>query len=132
VKVASYILYADNDEDDIYLMKETLQAVNIHKKLVCVSDGFAAIQYLQEVKEGDTYPSIIVLDMHMPRLNGKETLQLLKTDDMYRLIPVIILSTDSLENDQEFFKQLNTEVILKPFYYNAWVDVVNKLCSYCD
>src|SRR5215217_4408122 len=102
MKNKPYFLYADDDEDDVILLKDMLQLSGSDKEVVSVKDGYAALQYLQKIQQGDTYPCLIILDIEMPRLNGKETLELLKTDDIYCLIPVLILSVNNSESNTKF------------------------------
>ena len=127
-----YILYADDDADDILLMKKTVGELNHAREVVGVSNGYELIKYLQSIKQGKAYPALIVLDIHMPRLNGKETLDLLKTDDMYRLIPVVMFSGDCNINDEDLFKRLGTEIVAKPKDYSDWTNTVKQLCTYCE
>lgn len=127
-----YILYADDDADDILLMKKTVGELNHAREVVGVSNGYELIKYLQSIKQGKAYPALIVLDIHMPRLNGKETLDLLKTDDMYRLIPVVMFSGDRNINDEDLFKRLGTKIVAKPKDYSDWTNTVKQLCTYCE
>src|SRR5687767_12015340 len=92
MKSRSYLLYAEDDPDDVVFLRDMLRLSDRDHSLFTVADGFELIQFLQGIRQGETYPSLIILDIRMPRLDGIEVLQLLKTDDLYRMIPVIVFS----------------------------------------
>lgn len=127
-----YLLYAEDDDDDVMFLRDVLTHYDIHKKLVTVSNGYDVMKHLQEVREGKAYPCLIILDLNMPKLNGLQVLELLKTDDLYRLIPVLVLTLNASEKDIDYCKLMGTEIIHKPVYYNGWEAVMVKLCSYFD
>ena len=130
MKNKPYFLYADDDEDDVILLKDMLQLSGSDKEIISVKDGYAALQYLQKIQQGETYPCLIILDIEMPRLNGKETLELLKTDDIYCLIPVIILSVNNSESNTKFCSQLGSEIISKPKTFDGWGATIKKINEY--
>jgi CheY-like chemotaxis protein len=128
----SYFLYAEDDDDDTDIMKEMVNSQKIQNELVCVPNGFALIEHLQCIPQRESYPSLIILDMKLPRLNGLETLELLRTDDVYRLIPVVIFSSKVSETDKERCRTLGAEVLLKPLTYNEWMNVFEHFSTYID
>jgi two-component system, response regulator len=127
-----YILYAEDDEDDVHFFREFLPSADAGKDVIYVKDGFSVIDHLQNVKKGQPYPALIILDILMPRLSGIDTLDLLKTDDLYRLIPVIMFTTTSNKSDDEFCTRLGVDIISKPVSYTHWDPIIKRICSYCD
>ena len=106
-------------------------AESIAEELLTVSSGFEILQHLQKVKPGEAYPSLIILNISLPKLTGKDTLELLKTDDFYRLIPVVMLTeTDNVE-DALFFEGLNTAVYKKPQDPLAWKKMLLAASENC-
>lgn len=132
MKSRSYLLYAEDDPDDVVFLRDMLQFSDKDHPLITVHDGLEVIHFLQEIKKGEAYPSLIILDIRMPRLDGIELLKLLKTDDMYRMIPVIIFSNNADESQKQTCLQLDTEIIAKPLYYSNWDAVIRKMRSYFD
>jgi CheY-like chemotaxis protein len=130
--MGSYFLYAEDDTDDIALFKEAIEDNSKADNTVYVSNGFDLLTYLQKVKISEAYPCLIILDFHLPRVNGMETLSLLKTDDLYRLIPVIILSSKLSEADEEKCKSLGADVILKPVEFKNWQKIASRFQSYLE
>jgi CheY-like chemotaxis protein len=127
-----YILYAEDDEDDVHFFREFLPGADAGKDFINVKDGFSVIDHLQNVKKGDSYPALIILDISMPRLNGIDTLELLKTDDLYRLIPVVMFTTTSNKKDDELCTRLGVDIISKPVNYAHWNLIIKRICTYCD
>lgn len=127
----SYFLYAENDIDDLALFREAIQPEG-PDNTVYVTNGFALLEHLQQVKKNDSYPCLIILGFDLPRLNGIDTLYLLKTDDLYRLIPVIILSSGLSQSDEAQCKSLGADVLLRPPDSSSWPQIMDQLRGYID
>jgi len=97
VTTTSKILYADDDSDDQYLLNESIVSSGLKADMVYVTNGQEAISYIEHTS--DALPSLVILDLNMPKMNGRETLRYLKAHPRYHDIPVIILSTS--ENKRE-------------------------------
>lgn len=128
----SYFLYAEDDKDDMDIMQEMMNKQQSTSRVVCVDNGFALLDYLQHVPQKDSYPCLIILDMRLPKLNGIETLELLRTDDLYRLIPVVVFSSMLTESEKERCLGLGAEVLIKPLTYSEWLDVLDRFSTYID
>ena len=124
-----YMLYADDDEEDIFILKDTFLDLNMGISVVGVSNGYQVIDHLQRISPGASYPLLIILDMDMPVLNGKETLELLKTDDIYRLIPVVLFSGQLQSLGEPILNRLNTSLYYKPLHFREWMVFARNLCS---
>lgn len=125
-----YILYAEDDEDDFVTLKHALEEINSHLELLRVCSGYELIRFLQE-KDAASFPSLIVIDMKMPMLNGKETLDLLKLDDQFKSIPVVLFSGSTSLKDDTFARAKNSEIIKKPSLYEEWLSIARQLGKYC-
>jgi two-component system response regulator len=96
------ILLADDDPDDALLTREALTELGVQGQLICVKDGAELMEYLEDNQGGDaggTRPDLILLDLNMPRMNGREALVKIKADERFRKIPVVVLSTSRSERD---------------------------------
>src|SRR4051794_34766018 len=95
------ILLVEDNEGDILLTMKALQEAEVYNGIDVVKDGEKAVQFLK--KEGSYVdaktPGLILLDINLPKLNGKEVLQIIKNDDQLKHIPVIMLTTSNSEND---------------------------------
>ena len=125
----TYILYGEDNKSHACYARAAVLAENTIEEICTVSNGFEILQHLQEVKTGEAYPSLIILNINMPKLKGKDTLELLKTDDFYRLIPVVMLSETDDVTDALFFEGLNTQVYKKPENALAWKDMLQEVCN---
>lgn len=101
------ILVADDDEDDCLLVRDALRAWNRQAEIRFVSDGQALMDYLHACdvnlkRSPEACPDLILLDLNMPRKDGREALQEIKADRRLKAIPVVILSTSSDQDDINF------------------------------
>lgn len=123
------ILYADDDCDDHFFLRESLTTTGLPADIIYLTDGDQVIRYLE--KNGDALPSLIVLDLNMPRLNGKQTLERLKKDDRFSDIPVIILSTSNNKMDKEFCTSRGAaSYLVKPGHFEGYQEVVRNFVPF--
>jgi two-component system, chemotaxis family, response regulator Rcp1 len=128
------ILLVDDNPDDIELTREALAASKIHIDTInSVGDGFEAMKYLR--REGDyaqaPRPSVIFLDLNMPRKDGREVLQEIKADEHLRCVPVVILTTSDDEEDVLKSYQLHANCyVRKPVDLAGLIKVVSAIDSF--
>jgi two-component system response regulator len=127
-----YLLYASRNEQEIDFLDKMLFTIDRSKTLLAVPTGFDVLCYLQNVKKGQSYPALILIEMDMAPLTGKELLELLKTDDIYRLIPVVMLTSNTNHDDLNFCTRLGTDVIRKPITNAHWLNTLKRLCARCQ
>lgn len=129
------ILMADDDDDDYLLTQKALKASKVLNTLVRVSDGEELIDYLlgtgpYEGKE-TLRPGIILLDLNMPRKDGREALKEIKNHDDLRDIPVVVFTTSKAEEDVYRSYQLGVNsFITKPVTFNNLLEVMTSLGRY--
>ena len=108
------IFLVDDDEDDIYLARLTFNDHFADWKLTSFNDGQELIDYLLE-QPAHPLPTLVILDLNMPRLTGFETLTVLKKQDRWHRIPVAILTTSSSPEDRTRSEELGAcAFITKP------------------
>lgn len=123
----SKILYVDDDNDDCIFLKASLEDAGNRADLVCSQNGEEALTYLNSVS-GDSLPSLIVLDLNMPRWDGRKTLRYLKSQPHLAGIPVIILSTSANESEREACRQLGAvSYYSKPHHFDGYKTIVAGL-----
>lgn len=130
------ILIADDDEDDRQMIKEALQESRLLNKLYFVSDGEELMNYLQHksgFEDQNKYPlpGLILLDLNMPKKDGREALKEIKGNSNLRQIPVVVLTTSKAEED--IFRTYNSGVnsfITKPVVFTALVQIMKDLGRY--
>jgi CheY-like chemotaxis protein len=136
-KLPITILICDDDEDDRMLTREALEGARISNSLRFVGDGEQLLDYLHQRGEyaGETgsapRPGLILLDLNMPRMDGREALRRIKADPALSSIPVVVLSVSQSEEDNARTSELGvTGYITKPVTFRGLLDAMNILNRY--
>ncbi|MCP5063527.1 MAG: response regulator [Ignavibacteriae bacterium] len=130
------VLYAEDDLDDQFLLKEAWEENNILNPLQIVNDGTEVIDYLKnkgEYVDSEKYPlpGLILLDLNMPKMNGAETLEKIKNDKDLKNIPVIVLTTSKAEEDIISSYDLGVNsFITKPVSFEGLIKMVSVFNKY--
>jgi CheY-like chemotaxis protein len=124
------ILLVDDDEDDLHLLSSALKAIDPTYEILQAYNGKAALEKLEEMKKVGILPSLIIMDINMPKMDGKQTLITIRSDEALSAIPIVIYSTSNSEVDKLFFQRKHVELITKPVEYATFYDVARKLLSY--
>jgi CheY-like chemotaxis protein len=130
------ILMADDDADDRDLTREAFAESRLANDLRFVEDGAELLQYLRrEGKYADPEqsprPGLILLDLNMPKVDGREALTLLKQDPRFKKIRVVVMTTSKAEEDILRTYDLSaSSYITKPVTFDALVDVVRTIGKY--
>ena len=124
------ILLVEDNPGDIRLTKEVLKEGKIRNELNVVVDGEEAISYLKKLdkfKDADT-PDIILLDLNLPKKDGREVLAEIKENEKLKTIPVIVLTTSSSEKDVlKMYEQHANCYIMKPVDFGQFINVVKSI-----
>jgi CheY-like chemotaxis protein len=112
-----FILLVDDDFDDCELFTEIVKDIHPASRVLSLHDGIEALQYLST--DGNRFPDMIFLDINMPRMNGKQLVLILKKDDRYDKIPVIIYSTSIPQKEIAYYDSLGINCLVKPSTYQA-------------
>lgn len=130
------ILYADDDAEDRMLVKEAWEEARLANDLHFVEDGEELLEYLRRKDKfaelnGSPLPGMILLDLNMPRKDGREALREIKADPRLRSIPVVILTTSKAEEDilRAYDLGVNS-FILKPVTFESLVEITKTLSKY--
>ncbi len=128
------ILMADDDPDDRLLTKEAIIESDLPIDLRFVEDGEELLDYLYKrgkYTENTLRPSLILLDLNMPRKDGREALKEIKHDADLRRIPIVVLTTSQAEEDIYSTYDLGvSSYITKPVTFDALVDLMTTLGKY--
>ncbi len=130
------ILMADDDEDDRLLTREAMDEARLINDLRFVEDGIELLAYLRQegryAGEGEApRPELILLDLNMPRMDGRKALAEIKADPALRRIPVVVLTTSKAEEDILRSYDLGAaSFISKPVDFTSLVDLVKNLDQY--
>jgi len=129
------ILMAEDDADDRLLAVEALEESRLRNELYCVNDGVELLDFLKRQGEYADLPmprvGVILLDLNMPRMDGREVLDHIKADQNLRSIPVVVLTTSKSEEDILHTYDMGVSgYITKPVSFQGLVDVMKSLGNY--
>ena len=136
-KIPITILICDDDEDDRMLTQQALEDAHVSNNLRFVEDGEQLLDYLYQrgkyAGENGTAPrpGLILLDLNMPKMDGREALKVIKGDKTLHDIPVVVLSTSGADEDIVRSYQLGVNsFITKPVTFSGLVEAMNVLGRY--
>jgi two-component system, chemotaxis family, response regulator Rcp1 len=124
------ILLVEDSPDDIMLTEEALKDAKIANELTAVTDGEAALAYLRaEPPFGDRKrPALVILDLNLPKMDGREVLREIKRDEDLKRIPVIVLSTSAADEDIDLtYREHVNAYIQKPVDFDEFIRTVRSL-----
>ena len=117
------ILYAEDDLDDFESVREALSQITDHFTLLHARDG----SKVRPLLENSKIPDLIVLDLNMPVMDGKEVLQWLKQEERFRDIPLMIFTTSSREEDVKLCQRYHCTFFRKPTLYRDLLHVAQTM-----
>jgi len=123
------VLLVEDDPGDVLMTREAFEEY-LHNRLDVVSDGSEAISYLR--REGEyadaPRPDLILLDLNLPRRDGREVLAEIKADDSLRHIPVIVLTTSRADEDVLRSYQLHANAyVTKPVDFDGFIEAIRQI-----
>jgi len=133
IKETIPILLVEDDEDDIKLTQRAFRKGRILNKMYVVRDGEEAIEFLKHTgrytNQADApRPGIILLDLNMPRMDGRAVLRIVKQDKQLHKIPIIVLTTsDSYKDVVESYEQGANTFVTKPLEFDKFLNAVTTL-----
>jgi CheY-like chemotaxis protein len=122
------ILLVEDNPDDVKLTRHALKTNKILNEIVVADDGAKALQYLRESEE---LPTLILLDLKLPKVDGHEVLRTIRADPRLRLLPVVILTTSREDQDiAESYASGANSYVRKPVDFEEFDDAVKQLGLY--
>ncbi len=124
------VLLVDDDPGDTLMIREAFEHNKVSNELAAVADGVQAMQYLhREGEYGDaSRPDLILLDLNLPRKDGREVLAEIKGDPELSTIPVVVLTTSHAEEDVLRSYQLHANAyVTKPVDFERFIEVVRQI-----
>jgi two-component system, response regulator len=125
------ILAADDNPTDRRILQEAFRDVDTSLEIEFVEDGAQLLDYLRGNGKSRRPPSLVLLDLTMPHIDGRKALAAMKTDPRLRPIPVIVLTGSQEANDiSSVYDEGGTTYLFKPQSFEALVQVVTTLCQF--
>ena len=124
------LLYAEDDQDDFDALQSALEQETDQFRLVQARNGTEVVSFLENNPE-EKWPCLVVLDLNMPVMDGKQTLAWLKKHEAYREIPTMIFTTSSRDEDIKLCKGHNCTFFRKPNLYRDLLHIVQIMLQMC-
>ncbi|GAA1969810.1 response regulator [Isoptericola halotolerans] len=129
-QVGIEVLLVEDDPGDVLMTREAFAEHKVANRLSVVSDGVSAMEFLR--REGDhaeaPRPDLVLLDLNLPRMDGREVLALVKEDPVLKHIPVVVLTTSEAEEDVLRSYALHANAyVTKPVDFERFIDVVQQI-----
>jgi CheY-like chemotaxis protein len=125
------ILCIDDDEDDLSFIREAIHVAGDTFQVAQVHNGLEGLEFLEQAKVHRELPCLIILDMNMPLMDGKETLKKIKEDRALSSIPIVMLTTSSAIADKLFCAHYNVKMMTKPHSYKEMQSIIEKVLGHC-
>ena len=127
------ILLVEDNPGDVRLTQEALEESKLYNNLTVVTDGVEAMRCLRKEGKyaGATRPDIILLDLNLPKKDGREVLAEIKTDEKLKLIPIVILTTSS--NEEDILKSYGLHAncyVTKPVDFDEFIKIVQAVHNF--
>lgn len=130
------ILLTEDNPDDVQLTLRALKKSKILNEVIVAQDGVEALDYLFGTgkyagRDTKILPQVVLLDLKMPKMDGLEVLQRIRSDARTKLLPVVVLTTSSEDRDRvESYKLGANSYVRKPVDFNQFAEAVNQLGLY--
>ena len=124
------VLLVEDDPGDVLLIREAFDFNKVHNNLNVVNDGEQALAYLRQEGEyaRSLRPDLVLLDLNLPRKDGREVLAEVKADERLRAIPIVVLTTSEAEEDVLKSYQLHANAyVTKPVDFERFVAIVRQI-----
>jgi CheY-like chemotaxis protein len=127
----SIVVYADDDLDDIELVQEAFRQYARDVEVITFGDGYGALSYFERLTTLDPLPCLVILDINMPGLNGKEVLVQLRKMEKVNNVPVVLFTTSNQPADKNFAQQFGAGMITKPLNIKQMERITEQFIDHC-
>lgn len=125
------IVYAEDDLDDVFILQQAFQKHD-HIDVLHVPDGRLALMMLEGMAQENTLPCLVILDINMPVMNGREALQAIRSHADLSKLPVVLFSTSNSPKDKLFAETYEAILITKPVEFSSLEAIVEQFIERCN
>ena len=126
------VLYADDDPDDIEFVENAFSSATENVELITAYNGVDALNFLKSLDTFDPDPCLIILDVNMPGMNGKDTLVNIRQLDRFSKVPIVLFTTSSLDQDVKFARKYNAGFVTKPLDSVQMERITDVFIQHCS
>jgi len=132
IEPKSIVLYADDDPEDRELVMDAFKPYGSHVEVITFPDGMSLLSYLRNLPPLDATPCLIIIDINMPLLNGRETLEQVRQMERFDPVPVVLFTTSSMPQDRNFALRHKAGFITKPIDISQLELITDEFISHCS
>ena len=125
------IVYAEDDLDDLFILQQAFEKHN-HIEVIHAPDGKIALVLLEEMASVNTFPCLVILDINMPVMNGREVLQAIRRHEELQKLPVVLFSTSNSHTDKLFAESHEAILVTKPVEFSNLETIVEQFIDRCN
>ena len=127
----STILCVDDDEDDLAFVRDVIHSQHHDFIIEEASNGLEAINFLDRSVKKQQLPCLIIMDINMPKMDGRQTINRIKEIPELQPVPIVIFTTSANPADQEYFEKKGIHFITKPYDYKVFREQIVDLLGFC-
>lgn len=126
-----FILWAEDDPDDMGMFRRIVEEVEHHALVLGANDGREVLACLQLMRKEKTFPCLIILDLNMPALGGRETIGLIKQEEDLAHIPIAVFTTSNSNVDRNFCDRFKVPLFTKPSSVDELKATIRQMLRLC-
>ena len=126
------IVYAEDDWDDVQFVRDCFKKYSDKIELVHAPNGSEALTALADLQQKNIMPCLIILDINMPLMDGRQTLVKIKENAVFKKVPVVMFTTSNSHMDKEFALKWGADFITKPLRYAEVEGLAEEFVRRCD
>jgi CheY-like chemotaxis protein len=131
MRIERTVLLIDDDEDDLEMLEGALKPVDGEHKTIQAYNGVEGLKTLENLMHEKKLPCLIVLDINMPKMDGKQTFVAIKSNPKLRNVPIVIFSTSNSLMDKTFFERNHTAYFIKPVNLTGLAITASRMINTC-
>jgi CheY-like chemotaxis protein len=131
MQIEKTVLLVDDDKDDLELLEEALKTIDVEHRIIEAHNGEEGMRTLRELMDRNTLPCLIVLDLNMPLMDGKQTFLAIKAEERLSRVPIVVFSTSTSKLDRTFFERHHTAYFVKPVNFTELARTASRMISIC-
>jgi CheY-like chemotaxis protein len=122
----------EDDLDDLFIVQQAFQKFDGSIAVLHANNGIEAFEYLKKFEKAGPLPCLIILDINMPGMDGRETLIRIRQSNIFSDIPVVLFTTSSSQSDKDFAYKWDAEFITKPLVYSEVEKLIETFVQKCN
>lgn len=127
-----FILWADDDPDDMVMFRRIVDEVQQHSLVLGANDGRDVLACLQLMRKEKIFPCLVILDLNMPALGGRETIGLMRQEADFAHIPIAVFTTADRQVDRNFCDRFNIPIFVKPVSVAELTTTIRQMLRTCS